>query len=727
MEIAAFFRFLSKNLSVLILIPIVTVIITYFLVKSLPDVYESQAQIATGIVDKSEEIDLSEGPPLQQNEIEQRFGNLIQKMQMNKMLSIISYRLIIHDLDPTSVPFKKPSSMVEGLTTEQRNLLIDVANRKHRAMQPLSSGNKDEAALNAVLGSMQYDPGSIKKDLTVSRIMQSDYIQIIYKSSDPNLSAFVVNTLCREFINFYTRQIKATGENKVNYLSDMLAKKQNDLNAKMGVLKYYKIQNNVLNLPEQARIIFGQMIDVEARQSELQREIIATAATIRNIDNKFNRKDRQYFEATASKVNSEIATFKEKAKVLSDKYIDSDFDPVYKKMYDSLQVLTTSKINDGTDQHIFNPFAVKQDLIAKKINLQTELDLSQNSIQSLERLHNKLFAQFRRLVPFEASIQNYERDIEIASQEYLDILNRYNNTSMATTFVAKLKLTQEALPGALLPSKKMLLIILSGVISLVFCIIILFVLFYFDDSVQSAKQLANNTGLPVIGQLDLIPNDKLNINELWNGNTENLKFKNFKDQLRAIRLELNQELDTLKTLSVISCVSNEGKTFLSLNLAYAYAVTNKKVLLIDGNFINPQLTKSLKSSQVTHIEDFLLSGEFNPAHEPNSAISIMGNKGGGKSILELADQAVIESRFEQLKSLYDLIIIEVPALSITESSKEWILLTEKVLGVFEFKEYITDIKTQQISYIKSLDTKFAGWVFNKIPSASPSKSFFKKA
>jgi capsular polysaccharide biosynthesis protein len=722
MELSAFFRFLYKNLKVLILIPVVTVSITYYLVKSLPDSYISEGQIATGIVDKSDEINLTNAPPLQQSEIEQKFSNLIQLMQMQKLLRLVSYKLIIHDLTDKTT-FKKLSPQIDKLSPVQREQLVALAVSKYKSQQPLVTTNPQEAILNEVISSMHYDSGSIKDKLNVSRLNKSDYINVSFESANPFLSEFVVNTACVEFINYYTSIVTKTGEKSVNYLSKLLHQKQSDLNNKMSILKYYKIRNNVLNLPEQAKTIFGQMIEVENKQSETEKDIASLSATIAAIDRRFNPRDRKYFEMSASRINAEIVDYKEKSKALSDKYVDNDFDPVYKKMYDSIQVLTLNKINEATDENIFSPLVVKQELISKKLTLQTELELAKNSVSTLERLHSKLFIQFKGLVPFEASIQSYERDIEIASQEYLDILDRYNNTSMQTTFIAKLKLTQVALPGALQPSKKMLLILMSGIISFVFCIIVLFALFYFDGSVQSAKLLANKTSLPVIGQLNTITNQNLNIKELWGGGGLNKpEFKLFKDQLRAIRLELNPELQEHKILAITSLAPNEGKTFLAVNLGYTYAVTNKKVLLIDGNFINPKLTESASKEGLTYIEDFLRVGDITPFQDTKPGITIMGNRAEDISVLEIINEETIRLRLEQLKTLFDLIVIENPALTSTEASKEWFLFAEKVIGVFEHNEYITDPKAEQLTYIQAINSKFIGWVFNKLPAIKQPKA-----
>ena len=187
MEIAAFFKFLYRNVSVLVLIPIVTVIITYFLVKSLPDSYLAQTQISAGIIDKTGEIDLSDTPPLQQSEIEQKFSNLVQRMQMNQIVSLVSYRLIIHDL--LNPPFKPLSSKLQSLSGTERARLINTAKAKYKSMQPLSGATREEAALEEALASMKYDAGSIKGNLSIARLQQSDYITIVYTAPTAELSA----------------------------------------------------------------------------------------------------------------------------------------------------------------------------------------------------------------------------------------------------------------------------------------------------------------------------------------------------------------------------------------------------------------------------------------------------------------------------------------------------------------------------------------------------------
>ncbi len=54
-QIFKFLHLLKKYRLTLIIVPIVTIVITFFLVRNLPNSYVSQAQISTGIVDETQQ------------------------------------------------------------------------------------------------------------------------------------------------------------------------------------------------------------------------------------------------------------------------------------------------------------------------------------------------------------------------------------------------------------------------------------------------------------------------------------------------------------------------------------------------------------------------------------------------------------------------------------------------------------------------------------------------
>ena len=82
MELGNYFKILSRHKLTLIIIPLITIIITYFLVRHQPDSYTSEAQIATGIVDKTQQaLSNNNNEAQQESQIAQNFDNLIEIMR----------------------------------------------------------------------------------------------------------------------------------------------------------------------------------------------------------------------------------------------------------------------------------------------------------------------------------------------------------------------------------------------------------------------------------------------------------------------------------------------------------------------------------------------------------------------------------------------------------------------------------------------------------------------
>src|ERR1700754_3879522 len=205
MEIANFFKLLRKHRNILILIPLLTVVGSFFLVKNLPNSYISHAQIATGIVDASRHlIDKDQNINAQEQQVFREFSNLIAIMKLKKLINQVSYQLIIHDLS-TPDPFRKYGKEIKAMRPYERDRALAVFKDKFRRMEPLSLYNREEDHLNDVLISMHYDERSILKDIVIARDEDSDFISVSFDSENPQLSAFIVNTLCKQFIDYYTQ------------------------------------------------------------------------------------------------------------------------------------------------------------------------------------------------------------------------------------------------------------------------------------------------------------------------------------------------------------------------------------------------------------------------------------------------------------------------------------------------------------------------------------------
>ncbi|MFD1257364.1 exopolysaccharide transport family protein [Mucilaginibacter terrae] len=710
-DLSTFFKVLLRHKFTLIIIPLVTVIITYFLVRNQPDTYLSSANIATGIVDQTQKTLNPEAGFLQDAQVSQEFGNLMAMMRSKNILDQLSYQLIIHDLS-SKTPFRKPSKTFLSLNKEAKAHALKSYNEFYKKRQPLSLYNPDQRGLHDLLVSMRYDDQSLLQKLTIYRDGNSDFLFVQFESEDPNMSALVVNSLCQDFISYYANMVKANQQKAVNFYRDLSKDKKDTLDKRMVELKNYKIKNQVLNLSEQATSLYAQISDFETRRQQAEKDAVAYKSAINNIDNQFDPADRRYLESSMVRINQQVIATRAQLESINNEYIQSGFNPDYTPRVDSLTRVLAGQINRASDKYIVNPMVGKQSLITQKLTMQVQYDLSKSSQGSIERELVRLNDRLKRLVPHEAVVQANESAIQIAQDEYMDILNKYNQTRLQSNFAVALRQIETAMPGGAQPSKKMLLVIISGVIAVIFCVLVLFVVFYLDNTIKNPRELANATKTPVLGYLHKLSGSTLDLRKIWMDDQGNEEHKHFRNLIQSIRYEIDSELHGSKTILVNSLAQDEGKTFLALNLAYAYSLVNKKVLLIDGDFTRPDITAAVKTSD--YLEDYFGCHLPDNHFEPKSVITTLGNKGRDVSLFQLGTEADVKHEFQQFKHTFDIIIIEAPALSTLNKSKEWVNVADKIVTVMKAGQSIKDYKKLHINYLKGLNDQFIGWVLNEV-------------
>jgi capsular polysaccharide biosynthesis protein/Mrp family chromosome partitioning ATPase len=718
MELVKFIKLLVKRKWLLIGLPIFVIILTYFLVRNLPDTYASHARMATGLVDQSQQILSSDA--FQESKVNLDFSNLIEMTKLKKVYDQVSFKLILHDLED-SVPFREPSKLMKELVPEAKRNAIKVIRKHYTMRQPLSTFNADEAGMIKLISSLGYDYDGLDKSLRSYRPNSSDFIDIYFESENANLSAFVVNSLAQEFINYYADFVKNNKLKSVNFLDTVMRQKEAEMYRLKGLLKNYKIENRVLNLAEQAKSLYGQLADFETRKQIAEKDVIAYNGALQGINDKFSPVERKYVESTMVSINQQIASTKQYILNLSDEYIKSNYDDKIKNKLDSARKVVSQQIQVSTDKYITNPLAAKENLVNQKARIELDLDIAKFSQNSLKDELVRLNKKFDLLVPHEAVIQNYESAIDVASKEYLDAQSRYNKSSMESSLSISLRQIENGVPGAPSPSKKLIIVIVAGMVTEVLILLVLFVLFYLDESVIATKELANHTNLPVLGQIPLLSGSIIELKKLWNNQfDENLKLRNFKEMLRSTRFEIENEMAGSKVLMLNSLGSNEGKTLISMSLAFAFMMVRKKVLIIDGNFDNNSISKMVEPQMI--LEAFLNEEQQLPDFRPVNEIMVMGNNGGDTSLLEVSLAQNITSKMDILKEAFDIIIIDAPGLSRYNKSKEWVQFSEKVVTVFESGHTISFKNKQDVLYLKSLDHKFIGWILNKENNEKPARS-----
>lgn len=151
---------------------------------------------------------------------------------------------------------------------------------------------------------------------------------------------------------------------------------------------------------------------------------------------------------------------------------------------------------------------------------------------------------------------------------------------------------------------------------------------------------------------------------------------------RALRSQLMFRWfnEGFKAISVIASNSGEGCSYLAANLAVVFSQLGKKTLLIDGNMRNPRQHKIFNLKQTYGLSDIL--ADRTPGNEALFNIPDLPHLTllGAGTIPPNPQELIGRSNFAQLvkyaSSMFDVIIVDTPALSVSSDAQMYASFTK---------------------------------------------------
>lgn len=721
-----FLKYLARFKWMLILIPLLCVIITYFYVKQLPKKYKSEALISTGLTSRFEQTALAGGQNMDYFNLSQQFGNLLEMMKSKRTINLLSYKLILHDLKDPNNAFQEYSKEIKKLTEQERQMAIAEYEKKYESNSLLSVADNKQLKLFDIMKSAGYDEKNLLSNLDINRHGESDFIKVVYTSPNPDLSAYIVNNLSKDFIAYYTNLTLTGHRESLALLDTVLREKQSEMVNKNAALAGTSASSaasaaGAASANMQADLANQKIAEAETQKFTLLRNISSIEGAIEEINRKLSG-GGGYVNQEASKDNSEIINIDNQLEIANRRYINNDFRREDKVTLDSLQRVKSRLVANSSGKQINNSAAIRQTLVAEKIKLENDLASTRSALATVEGQLSSLGP--RRGIRADATgaantgTQNVlARDADVASKEYTEAQMKYEQVSMATKTGAKLGLAEPGLPGPAEPSKNILFLGLSAASSLLICLLTLFATFMLNTSINTPQELEAATGQRVIGSLNFLTTDEKDLRTIWDDKGTITDYSLYKDLLRSLRFELTELLTgDNKVLGITSLLDGEGKTFLAGSLSYAFAMTGKNVLLICDkdatlmDLVSNQKQNDEEQPQSQVFESFLVKKQI----QVEDRITILNrNQGNNTSLLELKDSNSLIAGFKILKDTFDVVIIDVDSSQDIHKVKEWLMFCDKSIGVFEAGSKITDGDKPFIKYLAK-NSGFSGWVLNKV-------------
>lgn len=264
---------------------------------------------------------------------------------------------------------------------------------------------------------------------------------------------------------------------------------------------------------------------------------------------------------------------------------------------------------------------------------------------------------------------------------------------------------------------KEMVMINGGAVAL--SLMIVFLLFYFDNTVKDAEQVEDKIKLPVLGNVPIIPKKKGT--EKQSELIVHIDPKStISEGVRTIRtnLQFSNVDGNLKKIMVTSSMPGEGKSFTSANLATAFAQDGNKVLMIDCDMRKGRLHKIFKLSNSKGLSNLLIDNVaknykkyIKETKIENLSIITAGVVPPNPS--ELLNSEANKKLIEKLEKEYDYIIFDCVPTNGLPDALIVSSLVDKAIIVCAANVTPTEILQKTKNSLQNVDADIAGIVVNK--------------
>ena len=225
--------------------------------------------------------------------------------------------------------------------------------------------------------------------------------------------------------------------------------------------------------------------------------------------------------------------------------------------------------------------------------------------------------------------------------------------------------------GGLIGPKTSVNYVLAFFLGLLFPLLLVFGIFFINNSIQNTDDISRLTQIPLIGVIGL-SKDSTNL-AVYSKPKSALS-----ESFRAIRSSLQylykkQLVEGAKTLMITSSVSGEGKTFCSLNIATVFALSEKKTVIIGLDLRKPKLFEEFNLSNEVGVVNYLIKQKtvdeiINPTHIPFLDVILSGPIPPNPAEMIMSDG--MKELIEELKKKYDYIILDTPPVGLVSDALE---------------------------------------------------------
>jgi polysaccharide biosynthesis transport protein len=545
-------------------------------------------------------------------------------------------------------------------------------------------------------------------NLRIEPVRMSRLVNIMFRSTDPEYAATVVNVLSQEYIRQTLDFRFAASKEATDYLIKQLAQQKKKVDESEAALQRYKETNDAVSVDDKQNIVVQKYTALSSNHTAAQIQRSEKEEAYNQILN-LQRSGIPIDAVPAISRNeavirakAEIANYRTQDAALEAKTY-TEKHPSRVAIAQSMKAAEARKAEE-IEKAVGNVKAEYEAAMAKEAELARELEKQKREVTVLDR----------KVLNYTALLREADGNREL----YKNLLERTKETGVSSEFKGS---NVQVVDPAEVPRTPVLPQVRRDLMVAAFggCLLAFALAFgfeYIDSRIKTPDEVKAYLELPCLGMVPVVPiKSQHGESPLLNGEATAA----FSEAIRAVRTAVlfASADEGARSIVVTSTGPHEGKTLVASSLAIALAQTGQRTVVMDADMRRPRMHQALGRSQEPGLSNLLvgeatLADAIRPTTVQNLWLLPAGHIPPNPA--ELLGSKKYDELLAELKRRFDTVIIDAPpVMPVTDAA----LIAHTAGGVlFVIGAEMTPRQSAAaaIEQLSNANAKFLGAVLNRV-------------
>lgn len=510
-------RFLYKIRWYLIILPIIALVIAWFLTRNMERVYDANTTIYTGMITGYTIEGYGAGGGSGQANI----TNLMLIIQTDNTIHEVALRLFARCMlygnpnkDNNYISAEHFRQLSAGVPADVRALIQNNEDDSYGRLKAYEKPSQDNYLYNLLNNHPYFSINSILSRLKVVRLQSSDIIDIAYSANDPGICYNTLDILNKVFAHQYQQLRYGETLNVIKFFEREVAKLSKVLNAAEQDLIRYNVKHRLINYGEQTKQLTVMEMNQQMTENDLRKNQAVTDALINYYQRQLGNRQKviesnQHFTALVrdiSRLQSRIANLKLMNSENGGNNAEAQLElaKAERELAAATEEVKQYTATIEADTYNTETGVKASDLIGRWLDQVILREKTKAEISVWEYMRARIDDQYKFYSPLGATIDRKARHIGFIEGNYMEMLKALNaarlrqrNLQMSTATLKQLN--PPVFPLSAQPTNRMMILLGAFVLTFFLTALYFFVIEMLDRTLRDRMRSERITKVPVMG------------------------------------------------------------------------------------------------------------------------------------------------------------------------------------------------------------------------------------